>query len=99
MDYGLRNDKTAKGFGYFGELKRPDGQVSTEISVGVDLGDGEMEIPTLVPTLSRDEVKYLLGGGKPTESIMTKAVDHAVSRKRAGRSAFADKDDKPVMFK
>ena len=50
-DYGKRTDGTKKGPGYFGELKRPDGSVSTEISVGVGFDDGEHEIPTLVPTL------------------------------------------------
>jgi hypothetical protein len=44
MDYGNRPDGSAKGGGYFGELKRPDGGVSTEISVGVGI-DGKERRP------------------------------------------------------
>ena len=56
----LRADGTPKGEGYFGKLKRPDGDVSTELSIGVNLGGKETEIPTLVPTLSEEEKNYLL---------------------------------------
>lgn len=92
-DYGNRADGTEKGLGFFGELKRPDGQVSTELSVGVNLGGREMEIPLLVPTLSREEITGLLDGGKPSEDIVKKAVDFAVSRMRAGKSVFAGEGD------
>jgi len=51
MDYGMRPDKTAKGSGYFGEIKRPDGNVMTEISIGVGLNGKETLIPLIVPTL------------------------------------------------
>lgn len=88
--YGERADGTPKGKGYFGELKRPDGNVSTEISIGVQLGGKETEIPALVPTLSRQEVNYLLAGNKPTPEIVQKAVDHAKSRMAEGKSPFAD---------
>jgi len=89
-DYGKRTDGTNKGAGYFGELKRPDGSVSTEISVGVDFDDGEHEIPTLVPTLSRKEINHLLGGGAPTDAIVGKAIEHARGRMKAGKGAFAE---------
>jgi len=35
-DYGNRPDGSKKGRGYFGEIKRPDGAVSTELSVSVE---------------------------------------------------------------
>ena len=89
-DYGKRTDGTNKGAGYFGELKRPDGSVSTEISVGVGFDDGEHEIPTLVPTLSRKEINHLLSGAKPTDAIVGKAVEHARGRMAAGKGVFAD---------
>ena len=89
-DYGLRNDGTKKGRGFLGELKRPDGDVSTEISVGVNIGGREMEIPTLVPTLSQDEVQYLLSGQRPTEAIVRKAVDHAKQRMSSGLPVFSE---------
>ncbi len=60
MDYGNRPDGSAKGMGFFGELKRPDGDVSTEISVGVGMDGKEMDIPLIVPTLTKKELNYLL---------------------------------------
>lgn len=89
-EYGTRVDGTKKGTGYLGELKRPDGSVSTELSVGVDFGAGETEIPLLVPTLTKDEINHLLSGKKETPQIMDKAVKHAIERLKQGKSPFAD---------
>jgi hypothetical protein len=85
MDYGMRPDKTAKGKGYFGEIKRPDGNVMTEISVGVGLNGKETLIPLIVPTLNKSELNYLMRNNpesktfmdKMPKSIMDKAVDLA----------------------
>lgn len=93
LGYGKRADGTEKGAGYFGELKRPDGDFSTEISVGVDYGSGEKEIPTLVPTLTEEEKNYLLEGNEPTRAIIDKAVQHARMRESKGLSPFAGPDD------
>ena len=87
--YGARTDGTPKGRGYFGELKRPDGDISTELSIGINLGGNETEIPLLVPVLSRAEIDHLLSGGEPTESIVRKAADHAKQRIQAGKSPYA----------
>ena len=89
-NYGLREDGTPKGAGFFGELKRPDGKISTELSVGVELDGKEVQMPTLVPTLSKQEVDYLLKGGKPTPAIVQKAAAFAQDRIRQGKSPFAD---------
>lgn len=93
--YGTRADGTQKGRGFLGELKRPDGGVSTEISVGVNIGGKETEIPTLVPTLTRSEIDYLLSGGRPTDAIVDKAVKHAKERMAMGKSPFASESDAP----
>ena len=92
--YGKREDGTEKGAGYFGELKRPDGDISTELSVGVDYGSGEKEIPTLVPTLTKTEVDYLLSGGEPTNEIIDKAVAFAREREAQGKPVFATGGEK-----
>ena len=52
----------------------------TELSIGVDFGKGQMDIPTIVPTLTRDEINHLASGGEITDEIVRKAVDHAVKR-------------------
>lgn len=102
-DYGLRADGTPKGPGFLGELKRPDGKVSTELSIGVrgrfssfePHGEGHMlerdiEIPSLIPTLSQDEINYLLKGGKPTKEIVDKAIAHANKRMAQRKSPFKE---------
>jgi hypothetical protein len=101
MDYGNRPDGSAKGKGFFGELKRPDGNVSTEISVGVGINGKEMDIPLIVPTLTKQELQYLLNNdikGKKfmanmPKSIIEKAYDHAVIRVNEGKSPFAGPDE------
>ena len=101
MDYGNRPDGSAKSKGFFGELKRPSGGVSTEISIGVGIKGKETTIPLIVPTLSKDELNYLLKVDpksktffdKMPKSIIEKAVDHASMRMEAGKSPFADPDE------
>lgn len=91
--YGNRIDGTPKGAGYFGELKRPDGDISTELSVGIEIDGKETQIPLLVPTLNKDEIKWLLNNPptpNPPKSIMEKAVKHAMRRINEGKSPFAD---------
>lgn len=89
MNYGTRADGTEKGLGFFGELQRPDGSVSTELSIGVNLNGRETEIPLLVPTLTREELDYLLQGGEPTRALVDKAVQFAQERAKAGKDFFA----------
>lgn len=92
--YGLRPDGAKKGRGFLGELKRPDGGISTEISIGVDFGKGETQIPTLVPTLTKGEIDHLLKGGEPTKDIVKKAVEHARKRQAQGLSPFYEEGEK-----
>jgi len=82
---------TPKGEGWLGILKRPDGDISTELSTGFLIDGKEMEVPLLVPTLSADEVKFLLSSTPGTslpDSIRQKAVAHAMKRIEAGLSPF-----------
>lgn len=101
MDYGMRPDKTPKGAGYFGEIKRPDGNVMTEISIGVGLNGKETLIPLIVPTLNKSELNYLMRSNpkskmfmeKMPRTIMDKAVEHAVTRIKEDKSPFAGPDE------
>jgi len=92
-NYGMRIDNTPKGPGFMGELARPGGGFSTELSMGVNIGGKEILIPAIVPTLTEDELDYLLKGGKPTKEIIDKAVNHAVGRMNKGLSPFKDWDE------
>lgn len=100
--FGNRADGTPKGNGFLGILKRPDGSVSTELSIGVEMDGKEMEIPTLVPGLTEVEKNYLLS--TPSDKLFTndpnifkgiksKAVDHARRRISEGKSPFADNSE------
>ena len=105
-DDGYRPDGTKKGKGYFGELKMEDGsgKVASEISMNFDDVIGGALIPSLVPTLTESEKKYLLKGNKPTKEIQLKAIKHAEDRASKGLSPFADggelksKSGKPIYW-
>jgi hypothetical protein len=85
--YGLRHSgEGAKGKGYFGVMPGKRGMV-TELSTEAE---GVGEHPLIVPTLTREELEYLLAGGDPTEPIYQKAYKHAQGRKSKGKGAFAD---------
>lgn len=93
--YGERPDGTRKGPGFLGELQRPDGAVSTELSIGVPIGGRETEIPLLVPTLSQQEIDWLLSQEdldpqSVPQSIVDKAIEHAVQRLEQGLSPFEE---------
>ena len=92
----IRADGTKKSTGYFGTLKTTDGtkRDMTEFSVGVEFEDGEKELPTLVPTLTKEELSYLLSGNDPTQAIVDKAIEHGLGRMKEGRSPFWEEGDK-----
>jgi hypothetical protein len=87
-DYGSRPDGTAKSKGFLGELKLPDGSIATEYSTQSDaikVNGKRIDFPSLVPTLSKDELVLMqndiIPNKKPIpESIMQKAIQHAKMR-------------------
>lgn len=104
MDYGNRPDGTKKGTGFFGVIKRPDGYVMTEISIGVGINGKETTIPLVVPALDKKELDYLMRANpkardfqeRMPSTIIPKAVDHAVMRMKEGKSPFIGEGEKPV---
>lgn len=102
----VRSDGTMKGSGFLGVMKRLDNpnMVSSEISIGVDWGSGEKEIPTMVPTLDSNEIKYLLStpedklftsNSEIGKSIKQKAIQHAIKREKQGLPYFAEEQESP----
>ena len=95
--YGKREDGTEKGDGFFGPLKMKDGsgKVMSELSISTEINGKEVLMPSMVPTLTKKEVDYLLSGGNPLKdkSIMDKAVEHMKKRRAEGKSPFADKSE------
>jgi hypothetical protein len=97
-NYGLRNDGTKKGTGWLGELKVPGtNSVATEYSIGVNINGKDMDIPTLVPTLSKAEINQLLvdikNNKQPNKAVVDKAVAFAKERVKAGKSPFAEQGE------
>lgn len=101
--YGRRPDGTAKGEGYLGLLKRPDGRVSTEISASFDEVNNKKDIPLIVPTLTKKELDIILSLDEQSDdffdklprSIIEKAVAHANKRIKEGKPVFATKEEEP----
>lgn len=86
-----RADGSVKGRGFLGPLQRLDGGVSSELSIGVEFDGEEVDIPLLVPTLSKDEVQFLINmapEAQPPESIVRKAVAFARTRRMSGQPYF-----------
>lgn len=102
-NYGLRPDGTKKDVGYFGELKTKSGNSVTEYSFGTsDVNGKEMDIPSLVPTLTPQEKQYVLDKAEKDEpigrdaignSIYQKAIDHAKKRLKEGKSPFYSSEE------
>ena len=81
--------------GYLGPVENTvQGGTMTEVSIGTEINGKKMEIPTMVPTLTKDEVKALSsmkleGNAKNIpESIIMKAKEHARMRLEQGKNPF-----------
>ena len=102
--YGTAPSGRVKGKGYLGELQRSDGRVSTELSIGVNLDGEEVEIPSIVPTSTPEELEYLLNTNPSPDmwktpigsQIVSKAVDFAKQRRVQGKSPFAQKGEQVI---
>ncbi len=98
-DWGQRVDGSAKGDGWLGPRTRPDGNVSTEISAGVEINGKEQEIPLMVPGLNKTEMDYLMTQDPDQEKnpdffknmpagLLDKATAFAEKRIAEGKSPF-----------
>lgn len=100
-NYGKRADGTDKGSGWLGEIRLPNGNVATEYSVGVGFDGKEVEIPTLVPTLTPEEIAMMRDDIIPNnkqvpDSIMEKAIAHARQMMAEGKSVWAPNAVQPM---
>ena len=93
----VRQDGTQKGSGFLGGIKRLDNpdDISSEISIGVNWGTGEKEIPTLVPGLTQAEQNYLLStkdinktNPNLYKNIQNKAIEFAIQKEKQGLPFF-----------
>ena len=93
----VRHDGSMKGTGWFGPLKNSLDQDVTEFSIGLNFGEGDVDVPTLVPTLTPEEVQQVLdvsaGNGQLSDAIIQKAGTHARMRMDQGLSPFSVSGD------
>lgn len=92
--FGLREDGTPKGMGFFGMLpskdpRFPKGSFSSELSYDSDVNGKKLFYPILVPTMTREEIDHILSGADPTDAMHDKAIDHALGRIKNNLSPFA----------
>lgn len=93
----VREDGTIKGEGFFGPIRHSAGTSATELSTGHGppasfpyTHKDEMLYPSMVPTLSREELAAMLSGDENLpSSIHQKARSHAIARLAQGKSPFA----------
>lgn len=94
--YGVRHDGMgAKGKGYYGGLPAMGGSDApglevnraTEYSMGANVGGREMEIPSIVPGLSPEQLQAVQRGEIPPE-VARMAIAHALMRQRQGKGVF-----------
>jgi hypothetical protein len=91
--FGQREDKTPKGIGFFGSLPTKMGTVLGEYSLGMEINGKEETIPSVVPTLTHEELQHLLNGGQVTPEIQQKAFEFAISRLKQGLPFFATPEE------
>lgn len=100
---GKRADGSDKSYGWQGTWKTKDGKDISELSVGVEIDGKEVDVPTLIPSTTPKERKWIVdhagdeGAFKTAEghAIIAKAADFASTRIAAGKSPFASDDESP----
>ena len=91
----IRRDGTPKGPGWRGVWKSPDGYDVTEMSIGIQIGGIETEIPSIVPDTTDEECNAIAHGTIP-DSALEKAQRFAEKRIKAGLSPFKEMSDKEM---
>lgn len=93
----MREDGTPKGSGFLGLIPLPDGRVASELSITFEIDGREILAPSLIPGLSKDELDFLLQGGKPkqmSDELFKKITNHAMQRLQQGKSPFIEPGEK-----
>ena len=91
LDMRGEDGRVKSGQGWLGPVVRDDGKTMTEYSIGVSIDDKEVTLPTMVPTLSKEEIetlRTLSDGENVPSSIVEKAVEHAMPFLNKNESPF-----------
>lgn len=109
--FDLRDDGSVKGLGFLGPFQMPDGGTAGEYSIAESehLRDAKgqyISYPSLVPTLTRDEVLAVLKNAASKEnpkpplpdSVYDKAEAFALYRKAQGLPLFARPGEQLTLY-
>jgi|SRR5262245_5583428 len=106
--FDLRPDGSVKGLGFLGAFALPDGRMASEFSIAdseqlKDAKGNYLDYPSLVPTLTRDEVKAVLRSAadpqvKLPQSVYDKAEAFALFRKSQGLPLFARPGEQLALY-
>ncbi len=97
--YGLRSYLEGNGYGgqmmpkssgWLGPISDLNGNVMTEFSVGDEKGD----FPSIVPTLTQQELTQIISNKNVTDSAYKKAQEWANKRRAQGLNPFKDIEDR-----
>ena len=91
-DFGNRVDGTKKGEGWLGRIPMQDGsgRVMTEQTTEMDVDGERVAFPLIHPGSTKEDLDIMANGGQlPRESVI-KALDHAMGRKKQGKSPYKD---------
>lgn len=94
--YGRRADGSLKGRGFFGPIPSVKGTVATELGANSTVDGRDLHYPLIHPNLNREQIDYLVKGGKPTPELHDLAIKHAMERLGQGLQPFAGEGDKPL---
>lgn len=95
-DKSTQTESRLKGKGWLGLKKNRNGDDVSEYSIGVDIDGKQIDIPTLVPTLTKDEISAVLRNSEQEnpavlpQPIVQKAIDHAKPLIMQGKSPFKE---------
>ena len=78
-----------KGMGYFGNIGTTENPM-TEFSITPNIDGKPFTIPSIVPTLTAEDLDYLRNNNKVNKEIVNKAIDHAIMRMKNGLSPYAE---------
>jgi len=97
-DYGKRPDRSNKGKGYMGEIKRADGSVMTEVTTRMNVDGKDMDFPLITKYSTKEDIEYMKKADVKSKDFLDKApagmvdraIKHAMERKKSGLSVYAD---------
>ncbi len=96
----VRHDGTQKGQGFYGPIKSNNGTDISELAVGMEWDGQEHEVPTMVPGLTPEQMRYMTDnsdlpekGSDMYNQIVDNAGRYSELRQKQGQPLFAGPEE------